>query len=98
MWRIDYDNDTGPIDEGYHEWWNVTNDEMSFKCDKQEHANWLCKVLNDREIDSIPASVRVSVAGSKFTCSCGSELFHHPDKKRKLLYQCNRCDAQYLAS
>ena len=98
MWRIDYDNDTGPNDEGDHQWWTVTNNDMEFDCTSRHEAEWLCKVLNDREVDNITDSVRVIVAGSPFTCACGCEAFHHPNKKQKLLYQCNHCDAQYLAS
>lgn len=49
-WRIEYDNDTGPDDGGYREWWTVTNDEKSFKCDSIEDAEWLLSILaNYRE-------------------------------------------------
>lgn len=46
-WRIDYDNDTGPFDEGYWEWWTVTNDKRSFKCDNEDHAKWLFDILSN---------------------------------------------------
>lgn len=46
MWTIEYDNDTGPSDEGYLEWWTVTNGSKSFKCDSESDAEWLCELLN----------------------------------------------------
>lgn len=45
-WSIDYDNDTGPNDDYFHEWWVVTNGSRSFKCNSQEDADWLCNLLN----------------------------------------------------
>lgn len=30
MWKIEYDNDTGSNDEGFWEWWSVTNGEHSY--------------------------------------------------------------------
>lgn len=47
MWTIEYDNDTGPGDEGYWEWWDVTDGNISFRCDSQESAEWLCYILNN---------------------------------------------------
>ena len=51
-WRIYYDNDTGPDDESYWEWWTVTNDEKSFKCDSQEDAEWLLSIIANGKDDS----------------------------------------------
>lgn len=45
-WRIEYENDVGPDDGGFWEWWTVTDGEKSFKCDKEEDAKWLCDLLN----------------------------------------------------
>ena len=45
MWTIDYDNDTGPDDDGYWEWWTVTNGSRSFKCDSREDAEWLLTAI-----------------------------------------------------
>jgi hypothetical protein len=45
-WRIEYDNDTGPGDEGFWQWWTVTNGTRSFKCDSEDDAKWLCDFLN----------------------------------------------------
>ncbi len=45
-WTIDYDNDTGPRDEGFTEWWTVTDGDKSFRCVIMEDAKWLCSVLN----------------------------------------------------
>lgn len=45
-WKVEYDNDTGPNDEGFCEWWIVTNGDLSFKCSDDISANWLRDVLN----------------------------------------------------
>ena len=46
MWKIEYNNDTGPNDEGFQEWWEVTNGKRVFKANSEEDAKWLCGVLN----------------------------------------------------
>lgn len=46
-WKIEYDNDTGPDDEGFWEWWTVTDGEKSFKCDVEADAKWLLNLLNE---------------------------------------------------
>lgn len=45
-WEIEYDNDTGPSDEGFLEWWTVSDGARSFKCGSKEDAEWLCDMLN----------------------------------------------------
>lgn len=45
-WKIEYDNDTGPGDEGFWERWTVTDSDKSFKCDDEADAKWLCDLLN----------------------------------------------------
>lgn len=47
MWKVEYDNDTGPNDEGFSEWWTVTNGDKSFKSSSEPDAHWLCHLLND---------------------------------------------------
>ena len=47
MWTIEYDNDTVPMDEGFYEWWTVTNGTKSFKCGSEFDAEWLCDILNE---------------------------------------------------
>lgn len=47
MWTIDYDNDTGASDEGFWEWWEVTDGDRVFKCYDKESAVWLCDMLNE---------------------------------------------------
>ncbi len=44
-WHINYDNDTGPDDEAFREWWEVTNGEMTFTTRSQEDAEWLLATL-----------------------------------------------------
>lgn len=46
MWKVEYENDTGYNDEGFWEWWEVTNGETSFRCKEEEDANWLAEQLN----------------------------------------------------
>ena len=44
---VEYNNDCGMADDGFWEWWIVTNGELVFRCDEEGAANWLCHVLND---------------------------------------------------
>ena len=48
-WKVDYDNDVGPNDESFWEWWEVTDGTRTFKCDKSEDADFLCDLLNEYE-------------------------------------------------
>jgi hypothetical protein len=45
-WGIEWDNDTGPNDGYYVEWWNVTDGERSFRSYKEADAEWLQAFLN----------------------------------------------------
>ena len=45
-WWVDYQNDTGPNDGGFYEWWEVTDGARTFKCDSEEDARCLAVVLN----------------------------------------------------
>lgn len=45
-WRVEYENDTGPNDEGFREFWIVGNGNISFEADTEEAANWLRDTLN----------------------------------------------------
>jgi len=47
-WIIEYDNDVGTNDDGFWEWWNVTNGEKTFKADTEEDAKMLCDLLNNK--------------------------------------------------
>ena len=47
-WNVYYDNDTGPNDEGFLEWWTVTDGDRSFKAGTKKDAEWLCHSLNER--------------------------------------------------
>jgi len=44
-WEIVYDNDTGPSDEGFWEWWSVTDGEKAFKCCSEADAEWLLSII-----------------------------------------------------
>ncbi len=52
-WRIEYENDVGPDDGGFWEWWTVTNDERSFKADSKADAEWLCALLNTAPVGTM---------------------------------------------
>jgi hypothetical protein len=52
MWKVDYDNDTGPDDGGYSEWWIVTNGDKYFTSRSESDAIWLCGLLNERDRDA----------------------------------------------
>ena len=36
------------------------------------------------------------VGGKPFRCECTCNVFHHPDKTKPNLYQCNSCEARYI--
>lgn len=54
-WKIEYDNDTGPRDESFHEWWTVICGDTYFKCCSESEANWLCDILN-KQLESAPSN------------------------------------------
>lgn len=45
-WKIEYDNDTGPSDESFRQWWTVSNGSMSFTCTSEKEAQFLKSTLN----------------------------------------------------
>lgn len=47
-WRIEYHNDTGPTDEDFQEWWEVTDERRVCRCAVKADAEWLCGYLNAR--------------------------------------------------
>lgn len=54
-WIIKYDNDTGPGDESFYEWWVVTNGTISFKCDSQNDAEQFKHFLETKAQTNSPA-------------------------------------------
>jgi hypothetical protein len=46
MWTVEYTNDVGADDEGFWEWWEITNGEKAFKSDTKDDAEFLCDLLN----------------------------------------------------
>ena len=56
-WNVFYDNDVGPDDGGFWEWWSVmdTNSQhdgretREFKCDSEDDAFWLAEILNKQQ-------------------------------------------------
>lgn len=45
-WKIEYENETGSMDEGFWEYWNVTDGDRCFQCFSEEDAQFLCDLLN----------------------------------------------------
>ena len=50
-WRVEYDNDVGPYDDGLWEWWTVTDGKREFKTGVQADAEWLAGVLTKSQPD-----------------------------------------------
>ena len=46
MFKVEWDNDTGPEDDYYIEWWEVCDGNMSFRSYDEMDALWLCELLN----------------------------------------------------
>ncbi|MAF43465.1 MAG: hypothetical protein CMI54_04750 [Parcubacteria group bacterium] len=57
-WNIFYNNDVGPNDESFWEWWEVMDAETEysgeetrcFKCDTEADAEWLAEILNKGDL------------------------------------------------
>lgn len=84
MWTIEYDNDTGPNDEGFCEWWVVSNGRLSYECRSLHEAEWLCSLLN-----SIPSPAPahccpyMSEVASKRVAELEAELERFREEKRR---------------
>lgn len=48
-WKVEYDNDTGPNDDNYYQFWTISDGNKVFTCYNEEDADWLCKLLNNNE-------------------------------------------------
>jgi len=46
-WTVEYDNDTGIGDEGFYQWWEITDGDKTFTCNDGKDAEWLCYILNN---------------------------------------------------
>ena len=51
-WEVEYDNDTGPNDDCFVEWFNVSDGVTSFRAYEEKDALWLKAVLNGKQIPS----------------------------------------------
>lgn len=49
-WNITWDNDTGPNDDCYAEWFTVSNGIVEYECDTQEDAEELVKTLTEHSL------------------------------------------------
>lgn len=45
-WIIEYDNDTGPNDEGFSEWWTVSKGDISYRTNSEFDAQMLLAILS----------------------------------------------------
>lgn len=45
-WAVEYHNDVGPGDDGFWEWWAVTDQIRSYRAETELDAKWLCDRLN----------------------------------------------------
>ena len=46
-WTVRYDNETGPDDDSFHEFWIVSDGVKDFESDNKNDAVWLCTALNE---------------------------------------------------
>jgi len=73
-WRIEYNNDVGPNDEGYWDWWEVTDGAVTFKTDREDDAKRLRDMLNAYGLSSSANTEheprRVSDVGSRPLLAC----------------------------
>lgn len=44
--RVEYENNTGPNDDCFWEWWSVTDGHKSFRCVTEEDAEQVTQVMN----------------------------------------------------
>ncbi|WP_370372955.1 hypothetical protein [Henriciella pelagia] len=56
-WTIEYDNDVGPNDDYFVQWWDVSNGEKSYRCSTEADAVEL-KALLDRSGSPVPGGWR----------------------------------------
>jgi hypothetical protein len=54
-WKIEYNNDTGPKDESFREWWTISDGRNSYESDNEEGAKMLCDILNNAFEKSEPS-------------------------------------------
>ena len=50
-------------------------------------------VLNE---NGRPKEFIVKIGGIMFSCKCGCNVFHKPDKDKLDLYECNACGNRFL--
>lgn len=48
-WSKEYDNDTGPDDDYFEEWWTVTYGTRKYRCATEEDADFLVALLKEAE-------------------------------------------------
>lgn len=48
-WKVEYGNHTCVNDDGFFEFWEVSDGETTFTSEKESDAVWLCNLLNSIE-------------------------------------------------
>lgn len=51
-WQKIYNNDTGPMNESFREWWTITNGSEAFDCTSEREADYLMNILTPVEAPS----------------------------------------------
>lgn len=49
VWKVVYNNDTGPEDDSFWEWYEVSDGNRTFKADLLEDALWLSDTLSKKD-------------------------------------------------
>lgn len=62
VWTVTYNNDTGPNDEGYFEWWDISDGNVTFQANDQHSAQWLCDQLNLQKEEAAAENMRLRAA------------------------------------
>ena len=52
-WTKEYDNDTGPYDDYFKEWWNVTDGNRMYRCNNSDDADFLIAALAQPEQEPV---------------------------------------------
>ena len=76
----------------------LMSDNGECPCCKQRLVGKDMEISKPRPIVDENGNIRqrmLTVGGKSFRCSCGCNVFHCPDDRNPLLYQCNCCPNQY---
>ena len=87
-WKKEYDNDVGPDDDYFIDWWAVTDGKRTFKCDTSEDADFLISVLKQPETEPVACRDCNGMGfmdGSGEKCGrCNGHGYTSPPKRKPL--------------